>query len=202
MLNTIKSWIKPAKKQTTAIQQSTAQNILENIDLDEIQDFSIVKDYYLEIYNQITNQTFHNEIIILPHDELIKLTNWRACMLNRWMFWFKNKIWISPLSIYVLFYEISHEIGHTIKPYFENHSLHAEEIKATLFQYIFSYKLKQLNPSWITFYEMFEWFRNDHLKRKHPNDYYKYHQIASYVAENFNYDLKLWIDYIKSEFNI
>ena len=94
------------------------------------------------------------------------------------------------MPIHQMFYELSHEIGHTLKPDLEGKSLHAEETKAVLFQYIFSKKIKEVNFEWTENFNKFEILRIEHIKRKHPETYGKYHEIAKEIVTNTNFDLE------------
>lgn len=126
----------------------------------------------------------------MSESEIYKHTNGNTAAIKKKLFFGKNKIWIREMPIYQIFYELSHEIGHSIKPDLEGKSLHAEETKAVLFQYIFSKKLKENSFEWIDEFIAFEKFRIEHIKRKQPNTYGKYHEIAKQIVEQTSYDLE------------
>ena len=155
-----------------------------------ITNFSQISTDFLKIYNQITSEEFNNKIIILDKSKIYKYTHGSTAVMMRKFLFGKNKIWIREMPIYQMFYELSHEIGHTLGPNLANKDLHAEETKATLFQYIFSKKVKEMNFEWIDEFIAFEKYRIDHIRREVPI-YFKYHQIAKNVVEQANYDFKI-----------
>lgn len=163
---------------------------------DIISNFSQIEKDFLKIYNKITDSPFNNKIIILNDTEIYKKTNWSIAAIKRWILFWKNKIWIREMPIYQIFYELSHEIWHTLKPFLEHRDLHAEETKATLFQYVFSNVVKSSDFNRIDEFKWFEKFRIDHITRENPETYAHYHRLAQSVAEDFNYDFEAWAKYI------
>jgi hypothetical protein len=144
--------------------------------------------------SSITNQPFKNKIIILPVPEIYKHTNQSSAAMSRKIIFGKNKIWIREMPEYQIFYELSHEIGHTLKPNLENRSLDAEEVKATLFQYCFVKAVKKLKLD-IPDFEKFVDFRINHINRTNPK-YYEYHSVAKNIAINCNYNFDAGVETI------
>ena len=176
---------------------------MRHIELFEEYDISNFKDIegkFLKIYYSITNQPFKNKIIILPVPEIYRHTNQSSAAMSRKIIFSKNKIWIREMPEYQIFYELSHEIGHTLKPNLEHRSLDAEEVKATLFQYCFVKAVKKLKMD-IPDFERFVDYRIDHINRTNPK-YSQYHNIARGIAMNcdYNFDagVKNIVDRLKS----
>lgn len=161
---------------------------------DLITNFTQIESDFLWIYNEITNQKFNNRINIFNASNPYKRINWRSAAMQRRILFWKNKIWIREMPVYQMFYELSHEVWHTIKPQLEKLDLHAEEIKAILFQYIFSKKIKESNLAWKYEFEKFERYRIEHIHRKDPETYAQYHTIAKEIAELSNYCFEIWVN--------
>jgi len=89
-----------------------------------INDFSQIQEEYLSCYEAVTSIPFSNKITVLPLPQIYKHTHGRPAAMRRKALWRrKNHIWIREMPIYEMFYELSHEIGHTIPPFFEKKNL-------------------------------------------------------------------------------
>lgn len=157
--------------------------------------FSQIELDFLKVYNSVTKEAFNNKIIILDSSKIYKHTHGSSAAMRRRIWFGKNKIWIRQMPIHQIFYELAHEIGHTINPHLENRSLDAEETKAILFQYVFSHKLKSFEFDWIEDFIAFEDYRIDHIRRTEPK-YYQAHCAAKDIAKKTNYDFQAGISYI------
>lgn len=161
----------------------------------DVINFDEIKEIFLKVYSKITSQPFNNNIIILKEDDLYKkIRKSSTAAMKRKIIFGKNKIWIRKMPDYQILYELSHEIGHTLKPNLENYYLSAEEIKATLFQYCFVHEFKKLNID-VPNFEIFVNWRINWIM-EHDEKYAQYHKIAKSIAEYVNYNFDEGVKYI------
>ncbi|MBT4377078.1 hypothetical protein HOD29_06915 [archaeon] len=163
-----------------------------------IKDYSQIKNNFDEIYTKISQNKFNAKVKILGAPKIYRHTNGSTACLRRGVFGMPNKIFIREMPIHEMFYELSHEAGHNIKPHLEDMSLHAEETKACLFQNLFSQEIKNKNFEWLNDFIIFEKLRRDHISRINSK-YEVYHNAAEYIIGETGNDLFEGIDYICSK---
>ena len=162
--------------------------MLTKFQLFEAKQYDKIPKDFMKVYSMVTKQPFNNKIIILPSPEIYKYTNKSSAAMTRKILIGKNKIWIREMPDYQMMYELSHEVGHTLKPQLENKSLDAEETKAVLFQYCFVYQANKSNIDDLDLFNKFVKYRINHI-REEGSVYVKYHEISEQISKNTNYNL-------------
>jgi hypothetical protein len=152
---------------------------------------------FMTIFKCVTKQAFNNEIIVMSSPEIYKHTGNSPAAIKRKIIFGKNKIWIREMPPHEMLYELSHEVGHSLKPHLEKYSLGAEEVKAIIFQYCFVKKAKDLKIKNIGMLEDFVKYRIDHVKRT-DTTYNKYYEAAIYIINEVGYEFDKCCEYIKN----
>jgi len=154
---------------------------------EKITDYSQIEEDFNRLFCEITSKDLKATVRILGVPEIYKHTKDKEkhAALKRGFLWVPNRIWIREMPVYQMFYELAHEAGHAAKPYFD--TVYAEEIKASLFQHIFSQRVKQRNFEWLDNFVLFEAYRRDHIERTYPK-YATYYNKAQDLAKKVNND--------------
>ena len=159
-----------------------------------IKNYHEIKTEFESIISQVTNQEFNVKITILPYPQIYEYTHGNSAAFKK-RFILKDEIWIREMPIPQMFYELSHEAGHAMKPYFGDRDIDAEETKACLFQQLFCNQIYKSDFNWLEDFALFKTLRLEHIKHNSPK-YLRYHEAASDIAFATNQDFNSGSRYI------